>query len=106
MINAANIYGGGGVQEIICPVNVADTGFGEAISMDGNLLIIGAANLRKSFIYQKLGTKWNLVQEVTDPITDGNFGCSLGISSASRRFIVGSSNYNSNVGKATFGKLK
>jgi hypothetical protein len=106
MINATSIYGGGGVQEIICPVNVEDTGFGEAISMDGNLLIIGAPNLRKSFIYQKLGTKWNLVQEVTDPITDGNFGCSLGISSASRRFIVGSSNYNSNVGKATFGKLK
>ena len=53
-----------------------------------------------------MAKKWNLAQEVIEPIIDGKFGESLGIYSATRRFIVGSSNYNSLDGKAIFGKLK
>lgn len=70
--------------------------FGEYISLSGNYAIVNASsiygNLKNVTIYQRIGIKWQKVQEFKDPGENerNSFGAAVGIDAATKRFLVGS----------------
>ncbi len=89
--------------------------FGTSVSISGNYVIVGASgddvgantNQGSATIYQRVGLGWGKLQYVTDPAGNSNdqFGGATAIDGTSKRFLIGSSNYAGNSGKAVFGKV-
>jgi hypothetical protein len=84
------------------PINSTDDGFGRSVSVDGDVMIVGApyGNAKKgvTYVYEKNQTTWELTANLTaDDGSNGDyFGWSLAVSEG--KIVVGAFGDNSGRG--------
>ena len=93
------------------------TKFGSSTIISGDYMIIGAEsdppatdlNTSRAFIYRKVGTYWQKLQTITDPLSGTGYlsrtYSSVAIDGVTRRFIIGAPWTFNAVGKAILGKV-
>ena len=90
------------IQTIADPEATAGDRFGNAVSLSGNLLAVGAPLAGRVYIYQlTAGPVYTLIQTIVDPAGfpfGGGFGQAVGLDTANNSLIVGADSANSNQG--------
>lgn len=92
--------------------------FGRHISVSGNYMLVGAQSnsqvandlsISRAFLYIKVGSHWQKLQNITDPLGGSSYlsysGASVAIDGFTKRFIIGAPWTFVAKGKAIFGKV-
>ncbi|MCX7564144.1 hypothetical protein OS176_11495 [Xanthomonadaceae bacterium XH05] len=59
---------------------VASSGFGDAVALWGNTLLVGAPNSNRAYVFQRQGSTWQQAKMLADPISSiGSFGWSVAL---------------------------